>query len=73
MRKRETTRGARYRALTLIWHTAEQCYVQPGEEIVLDHLDSGEIDWLVRAGIVERIDEEVDDGTDDWRNLVQEQ
>jgi hypothetical protein len=42
-----------YLVKTLIWHTADQAYYEPGSVVRLDHLTQDEIDQLVRDGVVE--------------------
>jgi hypothetical protein len=42
-----------YLVKTLIWHTADQAYYEPGSVVRLDHLTQDEIAQLVRDGVVE--------------------
>lgn len=41
-----------YRALTLLWHSAQGRYVEPGEPVALDHLDAEAVERLIAAGAV---------------------
>lgn len=44
-----------YRALTLLWHTKAEMYVQPGEVVDLSHLVAEQIEYLVKLGAIEFI------------------
>ncbi len=53
----------RYRAATLLWHSVENRYIEPGEEITLYHLAKEQVDKLLRMNAIVPV--EVKDGTDD--------
>ena len=67
MRRAGTNSKQIYRACTLVWHTKELRYIQPGETVNLDHLSSDEIEWLIKSNVVAPIgleDREERNGTD---------
>ncbi len=44
-----------YRALTLLWHTADGRYVAPGEAVSLEHLNDEEIATLIAMNAIEEV------------------
>lgn len=48
----------RYKALMHLWHSEEQRYIEPGEEVNLSHLGPGLVDLLLALGGVSATGEE---------------
>lgn len=44
-----------YQALTLLWHSQEERYVQPNEIVDLDHLSHDDIEILIGQGAVAEV------------------
>lgn len=48
----------KYRATTLLWHTRQERYIEPGEMVNLSHLYDSEIEMLLEMGVIEAAPEE---------------
>lgn len=46
-----------FRAKELLWHTADERYVQPGEVVDLSHLSLDALESLLNAGAIEPVED----------------
>jgi len=48
----------KYKALTTIWHSRDNTHYEAGEIVSMEHLDSFQVDSLVKGGIITPVEDE---------------